>query len=172
MGKDIDELAEDVESKLFVPDQDRHSIQASVSKQDTGVNGKGPHDAYRHRLTDIEELQQVLSEAPYDVDVRIRLAHAYKRLGYPDLAVGEAYKALLLIDEVLEEGGEYHEEALEAASSSIRSLIKHGITPDSSHSNGHQHGLSGAQALQSSDNPVVTDEDVVVWAKTYWSRAS
>lgn len=45
---------------------------------------------------------------------RINLAKAYKSLGYPDLAVGDAYKALLLVDEVAEEG-EYHEEALEAA---------------------------------------------------------
>jgi hypothetical protein len=42
------------------------------------------------------------------------LAEAYRLLGYPDLAAGDAYKALLLIDEVAEDG-EYHEEALEAA---------------------------------------------------------
>ncbi len=42
------------------------------------------------------------------------MAKAYKSLGYPDLAAGDAYKALLLVDEVIEEG-EYHEEALEAA---------------------------------------------------------
>lgn len=45
---------------------------------------------------------------------RLNLAKAYRSLGYPDLAIGDAYKALLLVDEVAEEG-EYHEEALEAA---------------------------------------------------------
>lgn len=42
------------------------------------------------------------------------MAKAYRDLGYPDLAIGDAYKALLLVDEVAEEG-EYHEEAVEAA---------------------------------------------------------
>ena len=42
------------------------------------------------------------------------MARAYRNLGYPDLAIGDAYKALLLVDEVAEEG-EYHDEALEAA---------------------------------------------------------
>lgn len=42
------------------------------------------------------------------------MAKAYRSLGYPDLAIGDAYKALLLVDEVAEEG-EYHDEALEAA---------------------------------------------------------
>lgn len=45
---------------------------------------------------------------------RIRLAEAYKHLGYPDLAAGDAYKALLLVDEIVEDG-EYHDEVLEAA---------------------------------------------------------
>ncbi|KAF2819875.1 hypothetical protein CC86DRAFT_398159 [Ophiobolus disseminans] len=45
---------------------------------------------------------------------RLELAKAYQQLGYPDLAAGDAYKALLLIDELSEEG-EYFEEALEAA---------------------------------------------------------
>lgn len=42
------------------------------------------------------------------------MAKAYRSLGYPDLVIGDAYKALLLVDEVVEEG-EYHDEALEAA---------------------------------------------------------
>lgn len=45
---------------------------------------------------------------------RLEISSLYRQLGYPDLAAGEAYKALLLIDEVGEEG-EFHEEALEAA---------------------------------------------------------
>jgi hypothetical protein len=63
---------------------------------------------------DIAALQEATPERPYSIRHRLDLAQTYKRLGYPDLAVGDAYKALLLIDEVIEEG-EYHEEALEAA---------------------------------------------------------
>ncbi|CAO2657515.1 Nn.00g036410.m01.CDS01 [Neocucurbitaria sp. VM-36] len=69
----------------------------------------------RKRLTsELISLQQYTSVEPYSVVHRLKLAKAYKSLGYPDLAVGDAYKALLLIDEVAEEG-EYHDEALAAA---------------------------------------------------------
>lgn len=59
-------------------------------------------------------LQQQTPQQPYSIAHRLRLAKAYRSLGYPDLAIGDAYKALLLVDEVAEEG-EYHDEALEAA---------------------------------------------------------
>lgn len=59
-------------------------------------------------------LQNATVDRPYSITHRLELAKAYKSLGYPDLAVGDAYKALLLIDELVDEG-EYHEESLEAA---------------------------------------------------------
>jgi len=59
-------------------------------------------------------LQEATPDRPYSIPHRLELAKAYKQLGYPDLAASDAYKALLLIDEVVEEG-EYCEEALEAA---------------------------------------------------------
>ncbi|KAH8723944.1 hypothetical protein GQ44DRAFT_684228 [Phaeosphaeriaceae sp. PMI808] len=68
----------------------------------------------RKRAEDLVALQKITPERPYSILHRLQLARAYKVLGYPDLAAGDAYKALLLIDEVIEEG-EYHEEALEAA---------------------------------------------------------
>ncbi|KAG9205142.1 hypothetical protein G6514_008719 [Epicoccum nigrum] len=69
----------------------------------------------RTKLTnELIALQQQTPEQPYSIVHRIKLAQAYKGLGYPDLAVGDAYKALLLVDEVAEEG-EYHDEAMEAA---------------------------------------------------------
>jgi hypothetical protein len=68
----------------------------------------------QQRLAKLEELQDFLPTHPYSIVLRLRLAKAYKDLGYPDLAVGDAYKALLLADELCEEG-EFHEEALSAA---------------------------------------------------------
>jgi len=56
-----------------------------------------------------------VQENPYSIIRRLELSREYAALGYPDLAAGEAYMALLLIDEVCEDGGEYHEEAFEAA---------------------------------------------------------
>jgi hypothetical protein len=59
-------------------------------------------------------LQQTTLEEPYSIIHRLKLAKAYKALGYPDLAAGDAYKALILVDELLDEG-EYYDETLEAA---------------------------------------------------------
>jgi hypothetical protein len=71
----------------------------------------------RQRLTEkLITLREATSHRPYSITHRLNIAQAYKELGYPDLAAGDAYKALLLIDEVLEEG-EFHDEAQEAAKS-------------------------------------------------------
>jgi hypothetical protein len=56
-----------------------------------------------------------IEENPYSITCRLDIAQKYGSLGYPDLAAGEAYMALLLIDEIREESGEYHEEAIETA---------------------------------------------------------
>jgi hypothetical protein len=92
-------------------------------------------------------LQEVTPERPYSIKHRLDLAKAYKRLGYPDLAVGDAYKALLLIDEVVEEG-EYHEEALEAAKYDLITDRLDGLgftTQKEDHSNQDDSAVSWAQ---------------------------
>ncbi|KAL5604538.1 hypothetical protein BROUX41_002493 [Berkeleyomyces rouxiae] len=61
--------------------------------------------AERQSLTD-----QLLGDA-YDLIVYLQRADVYLRLSYPDLAAGDAYRALNLTDEVLNEGYEYHEQA-------------------------------------------------------------
>jgi hypothetical protein len=68
----------------------------------------------QERLAQLRELQQALTSRPYSTILRLQLAKAYRELGYPDLAAGDAYKALLLLDE-LTEGAEYHDETLSAA---------------------------------------------------------
>lgn len=69
----------------------------------------------RSTLTQVvTSLQKATLETPYSITHRLKLAQGYKDLGYPDLALGDAYKALILVDEVAEEG-EYHEDAFEAA---------------------------------------------------------
>lgn len=64
--------------------------------------------AERHALTNI------LYNLPYDLVAYLERAAVYGELGYPDLAAGDAYKALLICDEVANEGFEYHEQALDA----------------------------------------------------------
>ncbi|KAF2399469.1 hypothetical protein EJ06DRAFT_531008 [Trichodelitschia bisporula] len=62
-----------------------------------------------------ERLLADVDDHPYSIPARLALARGYAALGYPDLAAGEAYMALLLTDEATDESGEYHDEVLEAA---------------------------------------------------------
>jgi hypothetical protein len=55
-----------------------------------------------------------LRDSPYDMFTYIERAYVHSELGYPDLAAGDAYRALLLTDEVRDDSFEYHEPALEA----------------------------------------------------------
>lgn len=83
---------------------------------------------------------------------RLNLAQAYKALGYPDLAAGDAYKALLLVDEVVQEG-EYHEEAREAANVDFLSE------------------KMATLALEKNAEAISTESDELEnWARTNWSK--
>lgn len=64
--------------------------------------------AQRARLT------SSLRDSPYDLVLYIERGAVHSELGYPDLAAGDAYRALLLTDEVRDDGFEYHELAAEA----------------------------------------------------------
>lgn len=61
-----------------------------------------------------QQLTEALAESPYDFILYLERAVVYSNLAYPDLAAGDAYRALLLADEVRDESFEYHEQALEA----------------------------------------------------------
>ncbi|KAL7946237.1 hypothetical protein V8C42DRAFT_29184 [Trichoderma barbatum] len=66
------------------------------------------------------ERRQLLTEGlkslPYDLVLYLERAAVYADLGYPDLAAGDAYRALLLTDEVVNDGFEYHDQAQESLS--------------------------------------------------------
>ncbi|KAI6365389.1 hypothetical protein MCOR25_005402 [Pyricularia grisea] len=62
------------------------------------------------------ELTEALESSPYDLILYLQRALVHIELGYPDLASGDAYRALLLTDEVANDGFEYHESALECLS--------------------------------------------------------
>lgn len=98
----------------------------------------------QEKLEGLFELQTGTTNTPYSIRHRLALAHAYESLGYPDLAAGDAYKALLLVDECAEEG-EFHEEALGAALSDYQTQ------------------------LSSSEDD--TDK-VVLWAKSAWLKSA
>lgn len=61
-----------------------------------------------------QQLNDALASLPYDLILYLERAVVHADLAYPDLAAGDAYRALLLTDEVSNEGFEYHEQAVEA----------------------------------------------------------
>lgn len=60
------------------------------------------------------QLTEGLVGLPYDPILYLERAVVYSALAYPDLAAGDAYRALLLTDEVANDGFEYHQQALES----------------------------------------------------------
>ncbi|KAK8212335.1 hypothetical protein IWZ01DRAFT_570045 [Phyllosticta capitalensis] len=102
-----------------------HSITAQFAAQDAPNTQTAqeslPLDSTRTQsvLDRLDALRNDVSESPYSILLRLQVADLYRFLGYPDLAAGEAYKALLLVDEVLDESGEYHEDAWDTAAQDI-----------------------------------------------------
>ncbi|KAK5990205.1 hypothetical protein PT974_08471 [Cladobotryum mycophilum] len=89
------------------------------------------------QLAHIEQLlerRQLLTEGldslPYDLILYLERAAVYSDLGYPDLAAGDAYRALLLTDEIDNDGFEYHDQALESlqryAGEPLPEVLMHG----------------------------------------------
>ena len=56
-----------------------------------------------------------ISESPYDARKYLKRAELYTDLNVYDLAAGDAYKALLLTDELRDDCSEYHSRAVEAS---------------------------------------------------------
>lgn len=72
---------------------------------------------YQSLIERRQQLTDDLAESPYDLILYLERAVVYSNLGYPDLAAGDAHRALLLTDEVRNDGFEYHEQALAALGS-------------------------------------------------------
>lgn len=79
-------------------------------------------------------LTEGLVSLPYDLILYLERAVVHSDLGYPDLAAGDAYRALLLADEVLNEGFEYHDQALESlqmhTAVPLPDVLVHGNLPE------------------------------------------
>ncbi|KAK7225838.1 hypothetical protein V2G26_013841 [Clonostachys chloroleuca] len=74
----------------------------------------GEVDMHEQLLDRRLQLTEALGSLPYDLIHYLERSVVHSDLGYPDLAAGDAYRALLLCDEVANEGFEYHEQALES----------------------------------------------------------
>lgn len=90
--------------------RNERKILHSASKMTTS----GQHQRKAILLQERERITNELYNLPYDLILYLERATIHQQLGYPDLAAGDAYKALLLTDEARDESFEYHEQALEA----------------------------------------------------------
>ena len=108
---------------------------------------------------DIGKFQSCVLAAPYSINCRLNLAQAYERAQYPDLAAGEAYLALLLIDEVEDESSEYYEHTITA--------MKHALSAGYS----GQDNIEGDMSLESSNqcNKSTITEDILLRKLGIWS---
>ncbi|GAB7354370.1 hypothetical protein MBLNU459_g4875t2 [Dothideomycetes sp. NU459] len=73
----------------------------------------------RRSLNSLHQLRSFLPEHPYNIQLYTQLSLAYITAGYPDLAIGSAYKALLLIDVINNEDEEYYEQTMTSLMQSI-----------------------------------------------------
>ena len=92
----------------------------------------------------VKNLQCHILTAPYRVDHRLDLALAYRQCQYPDLAAGEAYLALLLIDEAEDESSDYYEQTIAATKDVI--LSKNRSSENGGRSSSEQTGQDETSA--------------------------
>lgn len=59
-----------------------------------------------HDLEERDTVTQLLYERPYHPGLYLERAQCYEHLGFPDLATGDAYRALLLTGEAQDESGD------------------------------------------------------------------
>lgn len=97
----------------------------NTSADATGYQGNGDLNLLDKRQKITEELQRL----PYDLVLYLKRSSIHAELGYPDLAVGDSYRALLLCDECKTEEFEYHKLAW---STLRRRLLNNQNSPDSS----------------------------------------
>lgn len=71
---------------------------------------------------DLGLIRSAIRENPYEPGNYLTRAERYETIGFPDLAAGDAYKALLLSDEIQDDCGEYHDRVIVALEGSISEL--------------------------------------------------
>ena len=76
---------------------------------------------HREEFANFQSFHRSIKNNPYNPEAYLSRANWFEAQGFPDLAAGDAYKALLLSDEIRDASGEYHQEAL----NTVESLATH-----------------------------------------------
>ncbi|OMP82493.1 hypothetical protein BK809_0006803 [Diplodia seriata] len=124
----------------------------------------------------LQDLHAHIAEQPYSILLRLQVAELYRALAFPDLAAAEAYRALLLVDEVLDESGEYHEQALEAVQEEIASKpASFRCELAQRHADrfpGVSQRLNGLNDLEEKCDVEAEEDEAFLWAQTLWTDAT
>ncbi|MCJ1354551.1 MAG: hypothetical protein MMC33_004540 [Icmadophila ericetorum] len=94
--------------------------------------------------TELEKRQsftEQLYQSPYNVRLYLQRADCHEALGFPDLAAGDAYKALLLLDEAGDESGEYHDQSYHTLETEIHEEV-------------HTNGITAKSCVSSNRQPI------------------
>lgn len=94
----------------------------SLDSTSTDEESQTGQSYYTRLLSITTRKQEYIKDHPYCLLSHIKLASYYQLLGYPDLAVGAAYKALLLADAIQDESDEYHDVAVNALNEFVATL--------------------------------------------------
>jgi len=127
------------------------------------MDGKVPN--LQELLERRQHISDLIAESSYQPQYYLLRSRIYAELGYPDLAVLDAYKTLLLVDEYLEDSGEYHFQvlaALETGSSSARHL---------EHDADSQFILEVESDLKHMDDPEQNEDQCIELAAAYGRAA-
>lgn len=126
-------------------------MESDSSSYTDGVDGVD--NDYQSILDRRQELTDALADSPYDLILFLQRAVVYSNLGYPDLAAGDAYRALLLTDEVRNDSFEYHQQAIESLASyssapaDLPEVLRYGDLRRGSSDMVNGHGASPHQEL-------------------------
>ena len=123
-------------------------------------------DEERHWLQERDSYTHNIRKSPYNCGSYIRRAICYEKLKYPDLAAGDAYRALLLTDEVLDESGEWHElavEALDSSATKVDTVLGRKAVDGLNINGGDEH--SGGEQNEEKSHTVVDEDDDGPWHK-------
>lgn len=122
------------------------------------------------QLSDLLTINQEIQTNSYLPNNYLFRAEWYEANGFPDLAAGDVYKALLLTDELRDESSEYHEQVLKAVE----------LSTDISYSHCERKVIDGSASVISAnmlkeqvyddDQVAVSDEDSTVTADEIASR--
>lgn len=140
----------------------------------TSTDEHATSSGLQKRLNTLQGLFTFLETHPYSVELYSRIANAYENVGYMDLAAGAAYKALLLLDNLGDEGNEFYEQAFislaesvskESLSSRCEILAKYPELQKSLF-----HPACALKDEQGYETFPVVEEEVKVWADVRYSH--